>query len=124
MPRIQTLITKEIARTLPAIYAQEKTEDPTVFVKLFTPYSGWTWLLTEWDPATGQGFGFSYNAADPDGAELGYIHVPQLQAMRVRLGPYIVQGVERDRLFKAKPLSEAIRVECPLSRRAQSAKAA
>ena len=118
MPRIQILITKEIARTLPALYAQEKSKDPTVFVKLFTPYSSWTWLLTEYDAETGEGFGFGYDALYADGAELGYVDVPSLQDRRARLGPYIVQGVERDTSFRPMPLSEAIRAYCPLARRA------
>ena len=28
-----------------------------VRVKLFSPYAGWSWYITEWDPATGLCFG-------------------------------------------------------------------
>lgn len=107
MPRTQTLILKSCK--IPALYSQETVKDPTVHVKLFTPYSGWTWLLTEYDPETQTGFGFAYNSRDPQGAELGYIDVAELQGMRNRLG---LQMVERDIHFSPKPLSEAKKAEC------------
>lgn len=95
---------------IPALGQQDGSEDPKVHVKLFTPYSGWTWLLTEYDPQTGEAFGFAYNSQDPQGAELGYIPVAELQGMRNRSG---LQMVERDIHFQPKPLSEAKRIECP-----------
>ena len=41
------LLTAELRRRLPPLYSQEKTKDPTVHVKFFTPDSNWTWFATE-----------------------------------------------------------------------------
>jgi hypothetical protein len=105
---IQKLVTQEIARKIPALYAQDGVDNPTVYLKLFTPSSSWTWLVTEYDPASGQAFGFAYDSLFPMGAELGYISIPELQALRGRFG----QAVERDTSFRPKPMSEALRAEC------------
>jgi hypothetical protein len=94
---------------IPALLAQDGAADATVFVKLFTPMSSWTWLLTEYDPATGEAFGFAYNSQDPECAELGYIPVTELAKMRSRHG---MPMVERDIHFTPKPMSEARRIEC------------
>ena len=75
--------------------------DPPPVVKLFTPDTGATWLLTEIDPDDhdhafglcdlGQGF-----------PELGYVSLSEVQSVRGRLG----LPVERDRHFIAtKPIS-------------------
>jgi len=85
-----------------AVSARGKDHDPKPVVKLFTPVSNATWLLTELDPA------------DPDVAfglcdlglgcpELGYVRISELQSVRGRLGPL----VERDLHFTAdRTLSE------------------
>jgi hypothetical protein len=40
----QTLtLPAEIRAQLPTLYAQEKIDDPIVYVKFFTPDSNWTW---------------------------------------------------------------------------------
>ena len=44
------LLTQELRRSLPPLYAQEKTQDPIVYIKFFTPDSFWTWLVTEGSP--------------------------------------------------------------------------
>ena len=41
------LLTAELRARLPALYAQEKIEDPVVHIKFFTPDSNWTWYATE-----------------------------------------------------------------------------
>ncbi len=81
---------------------EAKITTPKPVVKLFTPVSNATWLLTELDPA------------DPDVAfglcdlglgcpELGYVRISELQSVRGRLGPL----VERDLHFTAdRTLSE------------------
>ena len=45
------LMTKELGDTIPALYANEKVADYDSVLapaKLFSPYSGWTWYVTEW----------------------------------------------------------------------------
>ena len=85
-----------------AVTARGEEHDPTPVVKLFTPVSNATWLLTELDPV------------DPDLAfglcdlglgcpELGYVRISELQSVRGLLGPL----VERDLYFTAdRTLSE------------------
>ena len=41
------LLTAELRASLPALYSQEKTKDPVVHCKFFTPWSNWTWFVTE-----------------------------------------------------------------------------
>ena len=105
---------KLIPDGVPALYAQQDVENPIVHTKLFTPCSSWTWLITEYDPADNLAFGYCYDASYPDGAELGYVSITELESLRLRGIP----AVERDLWFEPKPLSEAIRVECPGARRA------
>ena len=104
---MQKLITK--TANLPPLYANEKVKDPMVRVKLFTPWTGWTWLLTEYDPHQNLAFGFCYNRAAPDCAELGYISITELEAVR---GPAGLR-IEREIHWKPKPLSQAKAQECP-----------
>jgi hypothetical protein len=40
------LLTEELRRSLPALYAQEGNPDPVVHVKFFTPDSSWTWYVS------------------------------------------------------------------------------
>ncbi len=43
------LLTQELRRMLPLLYAQENEKDPMVYVKFFAPWSRWTWYITEFD---------------------------------------------------------------------------
>lgn len=43
------LLTKELRRRLPPLYATESVKDPVAQVKFFTPWAGWTWYATEFD---------------------------------------------------------------------------
>jgi hypothetical protein len=88
-------------QTTAAAILQDRSIDHYPVVKLFTPVSNATWLLTEIDPE------------DPDRAfglcdlglgcpELGYVSLSELASVRGRLGPL----VERDLYFEAdRPLS-------------------
>ena len=112
--KTQKLLTADILRRIPALYSTEKVKDPTVHVKLFTPCSDYTWLLTEYDPAQNLAFGYAYRSGHPDGAELGYVSLDELAALRTSWG---TQGVERDTSFLPCPLSEAMARECPGAKR-------
>ena len=41
------LLTNEIRRRLPALYATEHERDPVAQVKFFSPWLNWTWYVTE-----------------------------------------------------------------------------
>jgi hypothetical protein len=93
------LLTKAIAAKVPALYSQDgKGMEATAYAKFFTPWSNWTWYLTEMDPATGQCFGLVIGQA----RELGYFNLGDLEATR---GPAGLR-IERDIHFDFTPLSQ------------------
>ena len=92
------LIPKSLAKTIPRLYATEKVKDPLVQVKLFTPDSSWTWLVTEYDPDERRCFGLVIGQE----TELGYFSLPELEEVRGPAG----LPIERDLHFKPKPLSQ------------------
>ena len=55
----ETLWTK-----IPPLYTTDGTSDPTVWIKLFTPDSSWTWYLTEVSALTKDGQHRPINGAD------------------------------------------------------------
>lgn len=65
-------------------------------VKLFTPDSGCTWLLTELDPEDPD-IAFGLCDLGMGSPELGYVSLSELESVRGRLG----LPVERDLGFKA-----------------------
>jgi hypothetical protein len=86
---------------LPALYATEHDKDPMVKAKLFTPWSSWTWFLTEADPKTGLAFGFA--SSHTGSGELGYISLAEMREIKGPAGLMI----EQDDWWDAVPLSEA-----------------
>jgi hypothetical protein len=91
------------ARKLPAIYSQENEKDPIVQVKLFSPYTGAVWYLTEYDPGSKDAFGWAdlgYGMG-----ELGYISISELEGLSRGGLPL----VERDTSWRPVPLSQAKR---------------
>ena len=58
--RRHKLITRELEKRIPPLGATDSVtnlDDLVVPVKLFSPYSGWTWYIVELDPETGTCFG-------------------------------------------------------------------
>lgn len=99
---MQELMPKEVAATVPPLYATEDEGDPIARVKLFSSVSAWTWYVTEYDPATGEAFGLVEGFAD----EWGYFSIPEMEAVNRSRGFNVV---ERDVLFEPVPVSEARR---------------
>ena len=96
------LMTEKLASTIPALYANEKVADyDTVLAhaKLFSPYSNWTWFITELDHATGTCFGLVEGLE----RELGYFDLTELAETTV-FGD--VPAVERDLYWKPRTLGE------------------
>ena len=91
------LLTAELRKKLPPLYAQEHEQDPMVYVKFFHPRSHWTWYATEFD-GRDLFFGWVYG----DFPELGYFSLSELSAAKDPLGI----GVERDAQFTPMRLSE------------------
>lgn len=99
------LLTDHIRKTVPALYATEETPlaDKTVHVKFFTPWSGWTWYLIEYDAADRLGFGL----VDGLEAEFGYFSLDELEAIK---GPGGLT-IERDIHFEPMTVREVVEKE-------------
>lgn len=95
------LLPSTLARNLPAIYSQESVSDPIAHVKLFSPYTGAVWYLTEYDPSSKEAFGWADLGHGM--GELGYISIPELEGLNRGGLPL----VERDMYWRPVPLSRA-----------------
>jgi hypothetical protein len=89
------LLTKEIEKKLPALYANEgkKPEDVKVIVKFFDPMGRFTWYATEYD---GKDTFFGYVRGFE--GELGWFSLSELESV----GKSRILGIERDRHFGFK----------------------
>ena len=100
--RGHALMTKEVGENIPALYANENVrnyDDVLAVAKLFSPYSNWTWFVTEWDPETGLCFGL----VEGFETELGYFDLTELAEATVFGG---VLAVERDLYWQPKTIGE------------------
>ena len=96
------LMTKEQAEKIPAIYAHKNVrcyDDVLVPAKLFSPYTGWRWYITEMDTETGTCFGL----VEGFETELGYFSLDELAEATVFGG---VPAVERDLYWQPKTIRE------------------
>jgi hypothetical protein len=91
------LLTKDLLKKLPPLYATENEADPMVWVKFFYPDFSWTWYGIEFD-----GKDFFFGWVDGDFPELGYFSLAELRQTRGKLGC----PIERDLYFKPCRLSE------------------
>ena len=100
--RRHKLMTKELGDTIPAIGANENVADYDAVVarvKLFSPYNGWRWYVTEWDAESGLCFGL----VEGFETELGYFDLTELSEVTVFGG---VPAVERDLYWEPQTLGE------------------
>ena len=96
------LMTEKLADTIPVIGATENArdyDDVLAPAKLFSPYSNWTWYITELDRETGQCFGLVEGLE----TELGYFDLTELAETTVLGG---VPAVERDLYWQPRTLGE------------------
>ena len=96
------LMIKKLGDEIPPLYATEETEDQDSVLaraKLFSPYSGWTWYITEWDKETGLCFGLVEGME----TELGYFDLTELSEVTVFAG---IPAIERDLYWQPKTLGE------------------
>ena len=99
MEIIMRLMTKELAKQIPAIYTQEKVKDPLVYAKFFTPWSNWTWYVTEYD-----GIDTFFGLVIGFEKEFGYFSLSELESARGTFG----MCIQREQTFKPRPLSEVL----------------
>lgn len=95
------LLTKTISKKIPPLYAQDgKGNDAIAYLKLFTPWSSWTWYVTEINLKTQECFGL----VDGFERELGYFSLSELESI---VGPGGLK-VERDLAFEPTPLCKLL----------------
>ena len=100
--RGHALMTKELGEKIPALYANENVwsyDDVLAVAKLFSPYTGWRWYITEMDLNTGTCFGL----VEGFEVELGYFSLTELAEVTVLGG---VPAVERDMYWQPKTIGE------------------
>jgi hypothetical protein len=97
--RAHTLMPPQIAAKLPPLYANEgQGEDAIAHLKLFTPWTNWTWYASEYDPDERLCFGVVVGHE----RELGYFSIAEIEVVR---GPGDLR-VERDLHWTPRPLKE------------------
>jgi hypothetical protein len=96
------LLPDELRRALPPLYSQEKTKDPVVHAKFFTPDSSWTWFVTEGSPEDDDFLFFGYVIGFEE--EWGYFAHSELASVQ---GPLRLP-IERDLYFRPGPFSEVL----------------
>ena len=94
------LLTDELRAQLPALYAQEHEKDKMVYIKFFSPFSNWTWYVTEGSQEEDDFIFFGYVIGFEK--EWGYFSLNELQSTLVQGVP----AVERDLHFTPKRKSE------------------
>lgn len=98
------LLTSELRRLLPRLYAQDGIPNPVVYAKFFTPDSNWTWLVTEGEP-DGSDFRFFGYVIGLE-REWGYFLLSELESAR---GPFGLR-IEKDLHFIAKRFSQIVEI--------------
>lgn len=96
------LITKEIMKKVPALRAQSEKGlgELTLYVKLFCPWSDWTWYIAEADFETGECFGLVCGFEK----ELGYFDLNEISEI-TKFG----LKIERDVYFTPKKYYEIVK---------------
>jgi hypothetical protein len=90
------MMTKEIEKRIPGLGESEETGDNSrVHVKFFSPWSGWTWYATEYDPDERRFYGY----VKGDFPEYGYFSLDELEDTEMFPG---VPAVERDKNWNWK----------------------
>lgn len=95
--RVSVLLPDDLRRSLPTLYETERSDNPTVHAKFFTPWTNWTWYVIEFD-----GEDLFFGLVEGHEVELGYFRLSELAEV---VGPGGL-GIERDEFFKPAPLRE------------------
>lgn len=102
--------TKTELKSYPKIYAQDSLHlNAIVHVHYFS--GGNDWWITEFArdfATTGEAFGYVRLAGNPQGAEFGYIYLPELEELLIRRGFPV--WIERDCYWTPKTVREAARI--------------
>ena len=93
------LLTAELRAQLPPLYSQEKNKDPIVHLKIFCPWSNWTWFVTEGEPDEDDFRFFGYVCGFDE--EWGYFVLSELESAHGPAG----LAIERDIHSSLNPIS-------------------
>ncbi len=96
------LMTEEIGEKIPALGTSRNVDEVVARVKLFSPFSSWTWYVTEWEAETGLCFGL----VEGFDTEWGYFGLEELAQTTVFGG---VPAIERDLCWEPKTIGEITR---------------
>jgi len=100
--RGQELLTQEIRKRLPPLYANEELGlDALAQVKYFTPDSNWTWYASEFD-----GEDIFFGLVSGFEVELGNFSLSELESVTGPLG----LPIERDLHFESRTLKELMKM--------------
>jgi len=97
------LLTEEIKKMLPGLYAIENQDNPIVWVKFFTPDSCWTWYILEGSEQENEDW-LLFAYVERMFNEFGYVSLRELENVRGPLG----LKVERDITFAPTPISKVL----------------
>jgi hypothetical protein len=100
---IMQLLTKELLNRFEKVGRQEEVNDPIVIAKFFNPAGAGTWYATEYDPESKEFFGYVSIFGDWND-EWGSFALSELENYRGKFG----LGIERDRYFGEKRISEVV----------------
>ena len=90
----------DLKAQIPKLYSQEGSKDPMVYMKLFTPWTNWTWFITEGEEQNGDYLMFGYVIGQE--REWGYVSMNELKSIK---GPFGLK-IERDIHFSPKLKSQ------------------
>ena len=101
------LLPQEFREKLPPLYSQDgKGGKAVVYLKFFTPDSGFTWLIIEGSPVkdeNGNEVDFQFfGLVEGQFKELGYVNLSKLESVNGPMG----LPIERDLYWKQKTLEE------------------
>ena len=91
------LLTKELEKKLPKLHSASNK----AYVKWFTPDANWTWYVMEYDPETGDCFGY----VEGHEKEMGYFNKKEIEELN---GPFGLK-VERDLSFETTDFEELVK---------------
>jgi len=94
------LMTEELKRKMPELYAQEHEPDPVVYARYFCITNNWTWYATEFD---GEDIFFGY--VKGDFPELGYFSLKEFEEVNRN---HIIPVIERDLYFTETRLNKIL----------------
>jgi len=102
------LLTKEIERTIPALYSTEEveTQDKTIVCKFFAIGSGWTWYVVEGERQEDGDYLF-FGLVNGIEKEWGYFTLHEFESIKW----HGIPGIERDLHFNPIKVGDCSELE-------------